>query len=305
MDSATMSSGPVLTIIGPTAVGKSTLAMSVAEKFNGEIVNADSMQCYQGMDIGTAKPSTTDRSRVPHHVIDVWSPDHEVSVVEFRDTARTAIVDIQGRGRLPIVVGGSWLYVQAIVDDIDFPPTDPAVRKRLEMECMEFGVAKMYERLCASDPQAAADILPGNERRIIRALEVIELTGSFKARLPEAQSWLKTVWCGLDVTRNELDKRIADRVDEMWREGFVDEVKSLSMKGLGKTASRALGYAQILAHLRGECTEAQAHSDTINTTRHFARRQQRRFRSNHRVHWLTQANAIEQVEDLLDHGTRT
>ncbi len=300
-----MNLGPVLTIIGPTAVGKSALAMRVAERCDGEIVNADSMQCYQGMDIGTAKPSARDRSRVRHHVIDVWSPDHEVSVVEFRDTARMAIVDIQDRGRLPIVVGGSWLYVQAIVDDIDFPPTDPTVRKRLEVECRELGVASMYERLRARDPQAAAEILPGNERRIIRALEVIELTGSFKARLPEAQSWVPTVWCGLDVPRHELDERIADRVDAMWREGFVDEVQGLSTQGLGKTASRALGYAQILTHLRGECTEEQAHSDTIHSTRHFARRQQRRFRSNHRVHWLTKANAMEQVEELLDQGIRT
>jgi len=300
-----MNPSPVIAIIGPTAVGKSALAMVLAEAFNAEIVNADSMQCYVGMDIGTAKPSQEDRARVPHHVIDVWGPDHEVSVVEFRDTARAAISDIRHRDRLPIVVGGSWLYVQAIVDEIDFPPTDPAVRSRLEAESVELGVAAMYERLRARDPQAAADILPGNERRIIRALEVIELTGSFKARLPQSQSWLPTVWCGVDVDRSNLDQRIEDRVSHMWHSGFVGEVTRLSTHGLGKTASRALGYAQVLASLRGECSDVQARTDTINATRHFARRQQRRFRSNPRVHWLSPVDPINQVAKLLDQETRT
>lgn len=300
-----MTSLPVIAIVGPTAVGKSSLAMSVAERIGAEIVNADSMQCYVGMDIGTAKPTAAERSQVRHHVIDVWSPRHEVSVVEFRDAARSAILDIHQRGRLPLLVGGSWLYVQAIVDDIDFPPTNPGIRQRLESECSELGVEVMYERLKALAPQVAVDILPGNQRRIIRALEVIELTGTFNARLPEAKSWLPTVWCGLDVDRSALDHRIADRVDRMWREGFVDEVRSLSAVGMGKTAQRALGYSQILASLAGDCSEDQARQETVVATRQFARRQQRRFRSNPRVQWLTEPHSIEQIRTLIDQVTRT
>lgn len=300
-----MSALPVIAIVGPTAVGKSALAMAIAAECGAEIVNADSMQCYVGMDIGTAKPTAVEQSQVPHHVIDVWSPLHEVSVVEFRDAARAAITDIHARGRLPLVVGGSWLYVQAIVDDIDFPPTDPMVRKRLEDECANLGVSALYEQLKAADPQAAADILPGNARRIIRALEVIELTGSFTARLPEAQSWLPTVWYGLDVDRDQLDQRIHDRVEHMWRAGFVDEVRRLSDEGLGKTAQRALGYSQILASLSGESCEDEAQVETVTATRHFARRQQRRFRSNARIQWLTGTGGIDQVRALVDQVTRT
>ncbi len=300
-----MNAPPVIAIVGPTAVGKSALAMAIAAESGAEIVNADSMQCYVGMDIGTAKPTAAEQSQVPHHVIDVWSPLHEVSVVEFRDAARAAITDIHERGRLPLVVGGSWLYVQAIVDDIDFPPTDPKVRKRLEDECADLGVSALYEQLKAADPQAAADILPGNARRIIRALEVIELTGSFTARLPEAQSWLPTVWCGLDVDRGQLDQRIHDRIERMWRSGFVDEVRRLSDEGLGKTAQRALGYSQVLANLHGECTDEQARLQTIMATRQFARRQQRRFRANARIQWLTEGNEVDQMRGLLDQVTRT
>jgi tRNA dimethylallyltransferase len=273
----------IVTIIGPTAVGKSALALEVAELMGGEIVNADSMQGYLGMDIGTAKPSAAERQRVPHHVIDVWDPIREISVVEFRDRARSAIEEIQARGRVPIVVGGSWLYVQAIVDEMDFPPTDPLVRRRWEEELRRRGSIALHDELRRRDPLAAAEITPTNARRIVRALEVVELTGSFTARLPEARSWRTTRWIGLDIDRGELDERIRDRVARMWRSGFVEEVAGLT---LGRTAGKALGYQQIRNLLAGEVDEPTAIEDTIVTTRRFARRQQRRFRADARVTWL-------------------
>ncbi|MFZ8911184.1 MAG: tRNA (adenosine(37)-N6)-dimethylallyltransferase MiaA [Candidatus Nanopelagicales bacterium] len=275
----------IIAIVGPTAVGKSDLAIDLAEMIEAEIVSADSMQVYVGMDIGTAKVTEADRRGVPHHMIDVWDPGHDVSVVEFRDRAREAIEDIEGRGRPVIIVGGSWQYVQAILDELDFPGTDPQVRARLEAELAEHGAAAMHARLAALDAVAAQAILPTNGRRIVRALEVVELEGSFTARLPEPTPWRRARWIGLAVDRLLLDARIAARVDRMWAEGFVDEVRALR-SSMGRTARGALGYRQVLDALETDEDLEVARQRTIDGTRKFARRQERRFRQDARVTWV-------------------
>ncbi|MGA1503346.1 MAG: tRNA (adenosine(37)-N6)-dimethylallyltransferase MiaA [Candidatus Nanopelagicales bacterium] len=275
----------IIAIVGPTAVGKSDLAIDLAEMIEAEVVSADSMQVYVGMDIGTAKVTEADRRGVPHHMIDVWDPGHDVSVVEFRDRAREAIEDIEGRGRPVIIVGGSWQYVQAILDELDFPGTDPQVRARLEAELAEHGAAAMHARLAALDAVAAQAILPTNGRRIVRALEVVELEGSFTARLPEPTPWRRARWIGLAVDRLLLDARIAARVDRMWAEGFVDEVRALR-SSMGRTARGALGYRQVLDALETDEDLEVARQRTIDGTRKFARRQERRFRQDARVTWV-------------------
>lgn len=275
----------IIAIVGPTAVGKSDLAIDVAEMIDAEIVGADSMQVYIGMDIGTGKVTEADRRGVPHHMIDVWDPGHDVSVVEFRDRAREAIAGIEGRGRPVIIVGGSWQYVQAILDDMDFPGTDPQVRARLEAELAEQGAAAMHARLAALDAAAAQAILPTNGRRIVRALEVVELQGSFTARLPEPTPWRRARWIGLAVDRLVLDARIAARVDRMWAEGFIDEVRTLQ-SSLGRTARGALGYRQVLDALETDEDLEVARQRTIDGTRTFARRQERRFRQDARITWV-------------------
>ncbi len=275
----------IIAIVGPTAVGKSDLAIDLAEMIEAEIVSADSMQVYVGMDIGTAKVTEADRRGVPHHMIDVWDPGHDVSVVEFRDRAREAIEDIEGRGRPVIIVGGSWQYVQAILDELDFPGTDPQVRARLEAELAEHGAAAMHARLAALDAVAAQAILPTNGRRIVRALDVVELEGSFTARLPEPTPWRRARWIGLAVDRLLLDARIAARVDRMWAEGFVDEVRALR-SSMGRTARGALGYRQVLDALETDEDLEVARQRTIDGTRKFARRQERRFRQDARVTWV-------------------
>lgn len=276
----------VATIVGPTASGKSDLALLVAAATGAEIVNADSMQGYRGMDIGTAKPSRSDRERIPHHVIDVWDPGHDLSVVEFRDRARAAVADITARGRPCLIVGGSWLYVQAIVDELDFPGTDPEVRAHWEAELSRVGPEELHERLRERDPEAAAAIPASNARRIVRALEVVDLHGSFRARLPDPQAHIVGPRFGIRVERDDLDRRIETRVDRMWAEGLVDEVAGLRDRGLGRTAAGALGYRQVLAYLGGDGTEAEAREATIHGTRRFARRQQRRFAQDPRVTWV-------------------
>jgi tRNA dimethylallyltransferase len=275
----------IIAIVGPTAVGKSEVAIDLAERIGAEIVSADSMQVYIGMDIGTAKVPEGERRGVAHHMVDVWAPDHEVSVVEFRDHARAHVMDVESRGRNVVIVGGSWLYVQAILDEMDFPGTDPQVRARLEEDLVESGPEAMHARLAAVDPEAAAAILPTNGRRIVRALEVVELQGSFTARLPEPRPWREARWIGLSCDRLVLDSRIAARVDRMWELGLVDEVRSLSGR-MGRTASGALGYRQVLEALQGDSDLASARQHTIDGTRRFARRQERRFRQDTRVQWV-------------------
>ncbi|QDP98836.1 tRNA (adenosine(37)-N6)-dimethylallyltransferase MiaA [Microlunatus elymi] len=291
-------------LIGATASGKSSLAVRLAQRLAGsgrpaEIVNADSMLVYRGMDIGTAKPTPAERGGVPHHLIDILDVTETASVAEFQQLARQAIEDCRGRGVTPILVGGSALYVRAIIDRFEFPGTDPAVRSRLEAELERVGPDALHRRLTEQDPDAAASILPGNGRRIVRALEVIELTGRpFSADLPEHEYALDpVVQIGLALPRPALDGRIAARVKQMWADGFVDEVRGLIDCGLreGKTACRALGYRQILQFLDGEFDEQQAEQRTITQTRKFARRQDGWFRRDRRIHWLDAESA-----DLLD-----
>ena len=290
----------IFAIVGPTAVGKSDLAIDLAERLGAEIVSADSMQVYVGMDIGTAKVTESERRGVPHHMIDVWPPDHEVSVVEFRDRARVSVEEIEARGRDVVIVGGSWLYVQAILDELEFPGTDPEVRTRLESELVEVGPEALHARLVVLDPDAAAAILPTNGRRLVRALEVVEIQGTFTARLPDPTPWREARWIGLGCDRLVLDARIAARVDRMWALGLVDEVRELRPR-MGRTASGALGYRQVLDALdEGQADSVEvARQRTVEGTRRFARRQERRFRQDTRVQWVPAGTSAGGVLDLI------
>ncbi|WP_211258917.1 tRNA (adenosine(37)-N6)-dimethylallyltransferase MiaA [Spirillospora albida] len=285
-----MTSPDVVAVVGATAAGKSDLAVELALRAGGEAVNADSMQLYRGMDIGTAKLTPEEMRGVPHHLLDVWDVTVTASVAEYQRLSADTIAGIKARGGLPVLVGGSGLYVRAAVDHLEFPGTDPAVRARLEDELALEGPAVLHERLGRLDPAAAEAILPSNGRRIVRALEVIEITGRpFTATMPEYRyRYGSVVQIGLSVPRETLDERIALRVERMWAAGLVDEVRALEKQGLrdGVTAGRALGYAQVLRFLAGEWTEEQAKQDTVRTTRRFARRQESWFRRDPRVHWL-------------------
>jgi len=288
----------VLAVVGPTATGKSDLAVALAQAVCGEIVNADSMQLYRGMDIGTAKPGTAERGGVPHHLLDLWHVREPASVAEYRQRARAEIDRLRAAGTVPFLVGGSGLYVRAVLDELDFPGTDPAVRARLEAELAEVGPAELHARLAGVDPAAAANVLPGNGRRIVRALEVIELTGGpFLAQLPAPRAHYPAVVIGLDRAAPELDERVALRVERMWAAGFVAEVEALAADGLreGPTASRALGYAQVLAQLDGTLTPDEARERTVSTTRRFVRRQRSWFRRDATLAWFDAARP-----DLLD-----
>ena len=285
--------GPVtglVAVVGPTAAGKSELAVALAQRLGGEVVNADSMQLYRGMDIGTAKPTAADRRVVRHHLLDVLDVTEPATVAQFQALARDVVADCLARAVVPVLVGGSALYVRAVLDDFVFPGTDPAVRAELEAELATHGAAAMHARLAQADPAAAAAILPGNGRRIVRALEVVRITGRpYLAHLPGLRYVHEpTTAIGIDVPRDVLDARIEERVDAMWAAGLVDEVRALERRGLreGPTASRALGYAQVLAHLAGDCSEQQARDDTVRATRRFARRQLRWFHKDARIGWL-------------------
>jgi len=298
----------VLAIVGPTASGKSALAVAVAQRISGEIISTDSMQVYRGMDIGTATPTMQERGGVPHHLMDVWPMEHLVTVSEFQTDARAAIDDVLSRDRVPVVVGGSGLFVSAVLDDLNFPGTDEQVRSRWEAELEALGPAALHERLAEVDPAAAAAILPSNGRRIVRALEVIELTGEpFIAEFPDPVGVYPTVRVGLEIPRDVLDERIAQRVDAMFAAGFVDEVRALDAAGLreARTASRALGYSQVLAMLDGEITEGLAREEIIFATRRFARRQQRWFRRDTRIRWIDydSATAVEEALSLWETST--
>lgn len=284
----------VIAVVGPTAAGKSDLGVFLAQRLGGEIVNADSMQLYRGMDIGTAKLTPDERGGIPHHLLDIWDVTEAASVAEYQKLARAEIDRLLADGRWPILVGGSGLYVRGAVDHLEFPGTDPAVRARLEDELTRDGSGALHARLAAADPGAAEAILPSNGRRIVRALEVIEITGKpFTANLPGHESVYDTLQIGVDVARPELDERIATRVDRMWEGGLVDEVRELEARGLreGRTASRALGYQQVLTALAGECTLEEARVETVRATKRFARRQDSWFRRDPRVNWLSGAAA--------------
>ena len=302
----------VIAVVGATATGKSWLAVALARALGGEIVNADSMQLYQGMDIGTAKEPQAARQGVPHHLLDIWPVTRTASVAEYALLARAAIGDIIARGRVPVLAGGSGLYVRAALGDLEFPGTDDGIRARLEAELARVGPAALHARLAGLDPAAAAAILPGNGRRIVRALEVIEISGRpFAATMPRYESGSRdraAVQIGLTLPRPELDERIAARVDRMWQAGFEAEVRRLVRAGLreGKTASRALGYRQMLRYLDGEGTLDDARQETAKATRRFARRQESWFRRDPRVTWLGATGTVgpDRSERLLAEALR-
>jgi len=297
----------LIAVVGATATGKSGLAIELARALGGEVVNADSMQLYLGMDIGTAKEPPAAWQGVPHHLLDVWPVTRTANVADYQQLARDAIDDITARGRVPILAGGSGLYIRAALEDLHFPGTDDGTRARLEAELDRVGPAALHARLAALDPAAAAAILPGNGRRIVRALEVIEISGGpFTATMPGWDQGRPAIQIGLTLPRPELDRRIAARVDRMWQAGFEAEVRGLVGVGLreGRTASRALGYQQVLRFLDGDCTLDEAREETVKATRRFARRQESWFRRDTRVRWLDAsitgnrllAEALGQVE---------
>jgi tRNA dimethylallyltransferase len=279
-----------IAVVGPTATGKSELGVWLARELGGEVVNADAMQLYRGMDVGTAKLTVAERHGVPHHLLDVLDVTETASVAAYQRHARACVEDLLAAGRVPVVVGGSGLYVSALLDDLEFPGTEPEIRARLEAELAEVGPAALHERLAGLDPVAAGAILPGNGRRIVRALEVIELTGRpFSATMPKpGPARYGTVQIGLDRDAAELDERVGRRVDLMFEHGLVAEVESLLPGGLrdGRTASRALGYQQVLAALDGDGDLAAARAETIRATRRFVRRQRSWFRRDGRITWL-------------------
>jgi tRNA dimethylallyltransferase len=301
---------PLIFLVGPTATGKSEVALDLAESIGAEIINADSMQFYRGMDIGTAKLSFGGRRGIPHHLIDTHDVQQEASVAAYQREARTIIDDLRAQGIPVVVVGGSGLYVKALVDSLNFPGTDPGVRERLESEVRELGVATMHSRLASVDPAAALAILPGNARRIVRALEVIEITGApFTATLPRqgASHYTDAIQIGLQVNRETLVDRIDSRVDRMWEAGFVDEVNRLDAIGLrdGKIARGALGYLQILRSLDGAITLEEARVETKVATRKYARRQMSWFRRDERIYWVGPDEALPRASSLLAEKLRT
>jgi tRNA dimethylallyltransferase len=277
-------------IVGPTASGKSALAVALAEELGGEVINADAMQLYRGMDIGTAKITEAERRGVPHHLLDVLDVTETASVAAYQRDARATVERLLAENRTPILVGGSGLYVRAVLDELEFPGTDPDIRARLEQELAEHGPTPLHERLTALDPIAATAILPSNGRRVVRALEVIELTGRpFSATMPRpGPERYDTVQIGLDLDTEELDRRVDLRVTAMFEQGLVAEVEELEKQGLraGRTAARALGYQQVLDELTGDHDMTAAAAVTAQATRRFVRRQRSWFRRDKRIIWL-------------------
>jgi tRNA dimethylallyltransferase len=277
---------PIVAVVGATAAGKTGLSLDLAERLGGEVVNTDAMQVYRGMDVGTAKLAPDERRGIDHHLLDTHDVTEPVSVAEFQAEARAVITGLRDRGVVPVLVGGSALYTRAVLDRFEFPGTDPDLRRRLEVERAEVGTAAMHARLAEVDPAAAARILPDNARRIVRALEVVELTGrSFTATLPRLEYVdPHSVQVGVDIDRDPLDERIAARVRQMYAGGLVEEVARLGP--LGPTAATAIGYRQATAHLAGELTLDEAIERTIAATRRFARRQDSWFRKDPRIVWV-------------------
>ena len=281
---------PIVAVVGATASGKTALSLDLAERLGGEIVNTDAMALYRGMDIGTAKPPRAERRGIAHHLLDLLDVREPASVAWFQERARATIADLRGRGVTPVLAGGSALYVRAVLDRFEFPGTDPAVRSRLEAELDEVGTAALHARLAAADPEAAAGIRPDNGRRIVRALEVIELTGKpFSASLPRLEyADPASVQIGVDIDRAVLAERIERRVDAMFEQGLVEEVERLLAEGLAdsRTAAMAIGYREVAAYLRGELSLEEARERTVTATRRFARRQDQWFRKDPRVVWV-------------------
>jgi len=281
-----------IVICGATATGKSDLAVDLAKEISAEIINADSMQIYRGMDIGTAKLSIEERQGIAHHLLDVLDVNQDATVAWYQELARKAVAQIHGAGKHAIIVGGTGLYIKSILDDLNFPDTDAQIRQRLTEEAKLFGIVSLFERLSQLDPAAAAAIDVQNERRVIRALEVIEITGKpFTANLPREDSsrYPDAMQFGLVMDRAELGARVEARIDRMWEQGFVNEVDSLISQGINEatTARRALGYAQIIAMRAGEISETAAIEDTKRATRQYVRRQETWFSRDARIQWIS------------------
>ncbi|MEI2779395.1 MAG: tRNA (adenosine(37)-N6)-dimethylallyltransferase MiaA [Tetrasphaera sp.] len=289
---ATTAEPSILAIVGATATGKSALALDLAQSLGGEIVNADAMQLYRGMDIGTAKLPVEERRGIPHHQLDVLDVTQEASLAAYQRCARADLDAIAARGGVPILVGGSGLYVRAAIDTLDIPPTDPLVRARWQSYADDHGPAAAHQRLADVDPVAAQQILPTNTRRIVRALEVVELTGRpFAGVHPERTYRRPTLTLALTMARKDLDARIGIRTEQMWALGLLAEVRELDAHGLrsGRTAPRAIGYQQALAQLDGQLTEAAAIEATAQATRRYVRRQESWLRPDRRIIWLDAA----------------
>ncbi len=291
----------VVAVVGPTATGKSDLGIELALALGGEVVNTDAMQLYRGMDIGTAKVPAAERRGVPHHLLDVLDPLEDATVADYQGWGRAVLTDLAARGRAAVAVGGSGLYVRALLDHLDFPGTDPELRAALEARADAEGARALHAELAAADPLAAERIGPHNARRIVRALEVIALTGRpYSSSLPEHVYEVPAIQIGLDCDRAVLDERVAGRVARMWAAGLVDEVdRLLAAGGLGRTAARAVGYAQVLALRAGRVSEDQAYDETVVATRRLARRQMGWFGRDPRVSWLD-AQDPRLVEHALD-----
>jgi tRNA dimethylallyltransferase len=296
----------VIVICGATATGKSDLAVSLAKEIEGEIINADSMQLYKGMDIGTAKISVEERHGIPHHLMDLLDVTEDANVAWYQEKAREKISEIHSRGKNAIIVGGTGLYIKAILDDLNFPDTDPVVRTALELEYATKGIGPLFERLEKLDPAAALAIDRANARRVIRALEVIEITGQpFTANLPRKEStkYPNALQFGLVMDREILSDVIASRVDHMWNAGLVAEVEKLIELGItqGTTAQKALGYSQVIAFKEGKISEEEAMDETKRATRQYARRQETWFSRDERIKWISPVqNRIERILSSLN-----
>ncbi len=294
----------LIVICGATATGKSDLAIALATHLGAEIINADSMQTYRGMDIGTAKLPFQERAGIAHHMLDVLDVTEDSTVAWYQEQARAAIADIHGRGKDAVVVGGTGLYIKAILDDLNFPDTDPVVRAGLELELATIGLNPLFERLEKLDPAAAIAIDRANARRVIRALEVIAITGKpFTANLPREAStrYPDAIQFALSMDRDDLTTRISQRVDHMWDLGFVAEVNQLITAGIttARTAQLALGYSQIIAMRNGILSEEAAKEDTKIATRQYARRQETWFNRDERINWISQGQP--RLETVLQH----
>ncbi|CAN5511730.1 tRNA (adenosine(37)-N6)-dimethylallyltransferase MiaA [soil metagenome] len=296
---------PVVAVVGATASGKTALSLDLAERLGGEIVNTDAMQVYRGMDVGTAKVPLVERRGIPHHLLDLFDVTVPATVAQFQALARDVVADCRGRGVPPVLVGGSALYTRAVLDGFEFPGTDPAVRARLEAELDEVGSGALHRRLADLDPAAAARIEPANGRHVVRAIEVVEITGRpYSATLPEPTYVLPgTVQIGVRIPRAVLDERIVERVRRMWEAGLVEEVRGLAEHGLrdGRTAQRALGYSQVLSFLDGGCSEEEALERTVLGTRRFARRQESWFFKDGRIAWVgwDDPDRLERAEEAV------
>ena len=293
----------LVAVVGPTATGKSGLGLDLAEHLGGEIIGADAMALYRGMDIGTAKTPPDRRRGITHHQIDVLDVTQEASVAAYQRHGRAAIEAVWAKGKTAIVVGGSGLYIRALLDQIEFPGTDPALRAKWETLAAERGADWLHQELTKQDPAAATVIEAGNARRLVRALEVIELTGQpFKAQLPNPQAWQPVRYVGLDMDNDLLDQCIAQRVDQMWQDGLLAEVTHLERLGLrqGKTAARAIGYQECLKVLDGQLSQAEAKAGIAQATRQLARRQRKWFRRDSRITWIdAQRVTVAQVVAVL------